>query len=71
MVSPDFVAHDRVLTRVERCERHGISPATDDRQARAGIGPRRIRLSAGRVGYRLSDLLAWEEERAEERPAAA
>ena len=36
-----------------------------DRWRAAGEGPRFIRLSARRIGYRLSDLRAWIESRAE------
>lgn len=63
--------HDagRVLTRHEAARALNISIPTLDRMHLAGTGPKRVRLSARRVGYRLSDLIAWMERSAEGRAA--
>jgi predicted DNA-binding transcriptional regulator AlpA len=41
----------------------GLSKTTIWRLERAGQFPRRIKLSAGRVGYRASEVAAWLESR--------
>jgi len=41
----------------------GLSEPTLRRHRRDGTGPRYVRLSANRLGYRPSDLDAWLEER--------
>lgn len=55
----------RVLTAPEASELLSVSIPVMDRWRAAGEGPRFIRLSARRIGYRLSDLRAWIESRAE------
>lgn len=67
---PDAL-HDasRVLTRQEAARALKISIPTLDRIHLAGTGPKRLRLSARRVGYRLSDLIAWMERETEARAA--
>jgi len=55
----------RVLTAAEASELLTVSVPVMERWRRAGIGPRFIRLSVRRVGYRVSDLRAWMTERAE------
>jgi predicted DNA-binding transcriptional regulator AlpA len=60
---------DPVLTRKETARALKVSIPTLDRMHLAGTGPKRLRLSARRVGYRLSDLIAWMERSAEGRAA--
>jgi predicted DNA-binding transcriptional regulator AlpA len=55
----------RVLTAAEASDLLTVSVPVMERWRRAGTGPRFIRLSVRRVGYRLSDLRAWIAERAE------
>lgn len=57
----------RVLTRDEAADMLGISRLGLDRLHMEGAGPARLRLSARRVGYRLSDLRAWLDSRIEQR----
>lgn len=42
----------------------GLSEVTHERLDACGDGPRMIRLSARRVGYRLGDVLDWLDQRA-------
>lgn len=63
MISPNNDL--RVLTRDEAAEMLGMSRLGLDRLHTEGTGPARVRLSARRVGYRLSDLLAWLDSRVE------
>ena len=55
----------RVLTAASASELLTISIPVMERWRREGTGPRFIRLSARRVGYRLADLRAWMAEREE------
>ena len=55
----------RVLTVAEASKLLTVSVPVMERWRRAGTGPRFIRLSVRRVGYRLADLRAWMAERAE------
>lgn len=41
----------------------GLSRTTHWRLERAGDFPKRVKLSAGAVGYRLSEVMAWLEAR--------
>ena len=41
----------------------GISPDTLRRLSQRGQGPRRIKISERRIGYRLADVLAWLKQR--------
>jgi len=41
----------------------GLSRTTTWRLERAGNFPKRIKLSAGAVGYRMSEVMAWLEAR--------
>jgi predicted DNA-binding transcriptional regulator AlpA len=56
---------DQVITELEAAERCGISRDTLRRRIKAGNGPKRLRLSARRVGYRLRDLYSWLEAQTE------
>ena len=58
----------RVIRLDEAAAIAGFSEATLRRRIDSGTGPRVIRLSARRVGIRLSDLKAWLEANAS--PAA-
>ena len=55
----------RVLTAASASELLTVSIPVMERWRREGTGPRFIRLSARRVGYRLADLRAWMAARAE------
>lgn len=65
------VLHDasQVFTRQEAARALKISVPTLDRMHLAGTGPKRLRLSARRVGYRWSDLVAWMDRGADHRAA--
>lgn len=54
---------DRIINKRERRELTNISEPTWWRHERAGLVPRRVQLTPGRVGYRLSEILAWLESR--------
>jgi predicted DNA-binding transcriptional regulator AlpA len=53
----DKSPHDRIVSEKEATKIRGVSRETLRRQHERGEGPKRIRLSPGRVGYRLSELL--------------
>lgn len=55
--NPDYP--DRMLNRVETARMLGISDRTLDRLPDLP----RLKLSPSRVGYRLSDVLAWMQSR--------
>ncbi len=61
----------RVLTPAEASKLLTISLPVMERMRRAGTGPRFIRLSARRLGYRVDDVRAWMEARAEGSKVAA
>lgn len=54
---------DRIVREPERREITATSAATAWRGEKAGTFPRRIRLGANSVGWRLSELMAWMESR--------
>jgi predicted DNA-binding transcriptional regulator AlpA len=60
---PTFLV--RVLNRTETLKALGVSDRTFDRIEAAGEGPPRTRLSANRIGYRVSDLQRWLDCRRE------
>jgi len=60
---------NRVATEREAARITSLSRLTLQRYRRSGAGPKFIRLGVRRIGYRLSDLEAWMEERAEKRAA--
>jgi predicted DNA-binding transcriptional regulator AlpA len=62
---------DRVVSEARAAEILGYSKDTLRREFRAGRGPPRVRLSARRVGYRLSVLYAHLEARTEQPDACA
>lgn len=55
----------RVLTAAEASELLTVSAPVMERWRREGTGPRFIRLTTRRVGYRIADLRAWMAEREE------
>jgi predicted DNA-binding transcriptional regulator AlpA len=54
---------DPVVPRKTAVALVGLSESTFDRVCRQGAGPPAVRLSARRVGFRLSDLMAWIADR--------
>jgi predicted DNA-binding transcriptional regulator AlpA len=62
---PTILPDDRVISEHEAAKACGISVATLRRHVAAGVGPRRIRLSAKRVGYRLRHITDWLDARTE------
>ena len=54
---------DYVVAEREVASLLGVSPDTLRRQVAKGEGPRRLKLSARRVGYRMSDIEAWLRSR--------
>jgi predicted DNA-binding transcriptional regulator AlpA len=62
-LSPDL---DRVLTENEAAEFLGLSKDSLRREFRAGRAPPRVRLSLRRIGYRLSDIHRFLEQRLEQ-----
>jgi predicted DNA-binding transcriptional regulator AlpA len=55
---------DRLLTQKELAKRWNITPRTLQLWFQAGKGPKRVNIGSG--GYRLSDVVAYEEEQAQE-----
>lgn len=55
---------DRVLTQVELAERWNLTPRTLQNWFNEGKGPKRVNIGKG--GYRLSDVLQYEEEHTQE-----
>jgi len=62
---------DRVVSEARAAEILGYSTDTLRREFRAGRGPPRVRLSARRIGYRLSVLYALLDARTEQPGASA
>jgi len=54
---------DRIVREPERKIITGISSSNAWRYEREGTFPKRIRIRANSVGWRLSELLAWVESR--------
>ena len=54
-----------VVTREEFASLLRVCATTIDRMHRKGTGPKRIRLSPRRVGYRLEDVRAWLDAKVE------
>ena len=55
--------HDRFVGERERLEITGVPRQTWWREERAGRAPRRVQITANRVGWRLSELVRWMDER--------
>ena len=58
-----MVSNDQILTEREVCNWLGVSEPTLFRHRRDGTGPKFIRLSARRVGYRHSSVETWLRRR--------
>jgi predicted DNA-binding transcriptional regulator AlpA len=61
-------SNDKILTEREVCNWLGVSEPTLFRHRRDGTGPKFIRLSARRVGYRHSAVEAWLSKREQHSP---
>ena len=55
----------KVLNRRDAIAQLGLSERTFQRLEANGDGPPKTRLSEGRVGYRVSDIIAWLDARRE------
>lgn len=55
---------DRVLTQAELAKRWNLTPRTLQNWFNEGKGPKRVII--GKPGYRLSDVIKYEEEHAQE-----
>ena len=61
------IEHDyQVVTELDAAKFCGFSAYTLRRRVKAGNGPKRLRLSTHRIGYRIRDLRFWLEEQVEE-----
>ena len=54
---------DRILTEREYCELVHKSPRTAQRERATGDGPRWLRVSTRKIGYRESDVEEWLRQR--------
>lgn len=61
---PPELAGARILSEREAAAFVGLSVATMERKRTLGRGPRFVRLSERRLGYRVNDLVEWLAERA-------
>lgn len=52
---------DRILSKQEVCERTSLSMSAIWRLEKQGRFPRRVAISANRVGWRESEIEAWAE----------
>jgi predicted DNA-binding transcriptional regulator AlpA len=59
----DSLDAHRVISEAAAAHLLSLSVDTLQRLARQGRAPHRIKLSPRRVGYRLSDCIAWLQER--------
>jgi predicted DNA-binding transcriptional regulator AlpA len=55
----------RVLNRTETLKMVGLSDRTWDRLEVAGDTPPKTRISQGRIGYRVADIMKWLDSRRE------
>jgi predicted DNA-binding transcriptional regulator AlpA len=55
----------RVLNRTETLKMVGVSDRTWDRLEAAGDIPPKTRISQGRIGYRVADIMEWLDSRRE------
>lgn len=62
---------DRIVSEPERQKITGYSSMHWRRLEKKGLVPRRIRLGENRVGWRLSELMAWLDKKTAERDAEA
>jgi predicted DNA-binding transcriptional regulator AlpA len=68
---PPEIARQRVVDEKTAAEFIGLSAVTLERLRKLGTAPRHVRLSERRLGYRISDLLSWVDQRAGETQPAA
>ncbi len=54
---------DRILRETERCLMTGVSRSTWYRWTRKGIVPKPVRLGEKMIGWSMSELQAWIEDR--------
>ena len=66
----DNDADERWLSRQQLADRYGLPVKTPAQWASKGTGPRYARIGR-HVRYRLSDVIAWEEQRFAARPGVA
>lgn len=59
---------DRVALKPEVLNITGLSEATVHRMEKAGQFPQRVKISAKRVGWRLSEIQEWVKSRQSEAP---
>ncbi|MBL8845466.1 MAG: AlpA family phage regulatory protein [Hyphomicrobium zavarzinii] len=62
-VVPLDPAPDPILSPQQTAEYIGLTIPTLQRQRTDGTGPRFLKLGARKVGYRLSDIRSWLDER--------
>ncbi|HMU53174.1 MAG TPA: hypothetical protein PKA13_25605 [Geminicoccaceae bacterium] len=68
---PAEIARQRVVDEKTAAEFVGLAPITLERMRKGGsTGPRHVRLSERRIGYRVCDLVAWLDARVSETVAA-
>jgi predicted DNA-binding transcriptional regulator AlpA len=67
---PPEIARQRVVDEKTAAEFVGLAAITLERARKAGTGPRHVRLSERRIGYRVCDLVAWLDTRLSETAAA-
>jgi predicted DNA-binding transcriptional regulator AlpA len=60
---PFDTAPDPILSPQQTAEYIGLTIPTLQRQRTDGTGPRFLKLGARKVGYRLSDIRSWLDER--------
>lgn len=61
--APDERAGSTLLTPRQAAAYTGLAIATLQRQRTEGTGPKFVKIGKRRVGYRLTDLLAWLDAR--------
>jgi predicted DNA-binding transcriptional regulator AlpA len=59
MQQPDARTLDRIISREEFCKIAGVSIATVYRMQWRGDGPKPFKITPKRVGYKMSDVVAW------------
>jgi predicted DNA-binding transcriptional regulator AlpA len=64
-ISEQLAALDRVVSETLAAEILGVSKDTLRRRVKDGVGPPRVRMSAARIGYRLSTLYQFLEQHTE------
>ncbi len=65
MAQLNQVERAKIINKKQLCEITGLSATTWWRLTRAGLAPGRVKLSAGRVGWRMGDVFDWLSSRTE------